>query len=372
MPERDYYKVLGVKPDATQDQIRKVYRRLAKEHHPDRQGGSKAAEERFKEIAEAYGVLGDPEKRKQYDRLRQAGMDGGVFGGMGDFGHTFRGGPRTQWSAGQGVRFEDLGDLGSLFEQMFGGAQGGAQGGGRRRGRDISSSVTISFDMAVRGGKVQVAIPREEACPSCKGSGAAPGSKVSNCQQCGGRGQVLSGQGGFSVARPCTACFGRGRIIDKPCRTCRGSGSVENAARVEVTIPKGIRDGQRMRLAGLGESGSGGAQAGDLLLEVHVEPHPKFERKGRDIHSKVTVSMADAALGTEVDVATLHGDVNVKVPPGIQPGRRLRVKGYGLETSDGRRGDHYVEIEVSIPRKLSAEQKRLLEQFRRAPTPSRS
>lgn len=367
MAEKDFYKVLGVSPEASQEEIRKAYRRLAKKHHPDRRGGSKAAEERFKQVAEAYGVLGDPEKRKQYDRLRQAGMHGGPFAGFAGFEDVFAGARGRAGPQGVGVNFEDLGGLGDLFSRMFGGGRSTAERAVKQRGRDVASTITIPFETAVRGGKVEVHIPSEKPCPSCSGTGAAPGSRAETCPQCGGRGQVLSGQGAFSVARPCPACFGRGKIIQKPCGKCRGSGTVEESSVVEVRVPAGIESGQKMKLAGLGQPGVGGAEPGDVLLEVRVQSHPRFDRKGRNIHSKVLVDMAEAALGTEVDVQTMQGLVTVRVPPGTQPGQKLRIPEYGLETSDGRKGDHFVEVQVRIPRNLTEEQRRLLEQLRRAP-----
>ncbi|MHC4591526.1 MAG: molecular chaperone DnaJ [Planctomycetota bacterium] len=367
MPEKDYYEILGVAPDAPHEKIRKAYRRLAKKHHPDRQKGSKAAEDKFKEIADAYSVLGDPEKRKQYDRLRQAGMRGSWFGGTGGFEDVFGAAGAQGWQQQGGLKFEDLGGLGDLFSRIFGGRRTGAQRPTKQRGQDITSSIAIPFDTAARGGTVQVKVPRERSCPSCGGSGAAPGTKADTCPQCNGGGQVLSGQGAFSVARPCPACFGRGRVVRTPCGKCHGRGMVEEASRIEVKIPAGIENGQRMRLAGLGQPGAGSGANGDLLLEVRVRPHADFDRKGRDICGKVQVDMVDAALGTKVDVQTMQGPLTVRVPPGTQPGQKLRVAGYGLETSDGRRGDHYVEIQVQIPRDLTEEQKKLLEQLRRAP-----
>ncbi len=367
MAAKDYYKILGVAPEASHEQVRKAYRRLAKKHHPDRQGGSKAAEEKFKEIADAYSVLGDPEKRKHYDRLRQAGMSGGRFDGYPGFEDLFGEGARGKWQRGEGVSFGDLGSLRDLFSSMFGGGRGAGERAARQRGRDVISSITIPFGTAVRGGKVEVKIPRERACPNCSGTGAAPGTRVDTCPQCNGTGQVLSGQGAFSVAQPCPACFGRGRIIQTPCGKCQGTGTTEEPSVIEVKIPAGIEDGKKMRLTGLGQPGVGGGGAGDLLLEVHVQPHPKFDRKGREIYSKTRIDMVDAALGTKVDVDTLHGIVTVTVPPGTQPGQKLRIPGYGLETSDGRKGDHYVEVQVRIPRDLTEEQKKLLEQLRRAP-----
>ena len=369
MPDKDYYEVLGVAPDASKEDIRKAYRRLAKKHHPDRQKGSKAAEERFKEITNAYSVLGDPEKRKQYDRLRQAGMHGGpfggfeeMFGGMGGAGAAQAGGMGFD-AAGGGLR--------DLFSRIFGGGGSRAASAGPQRGRDVVSAVSVPFETAARGGKLSVRLPQQVQCPNCGGSGAAPGSRVDTCTQCGGSGQVLSGQGAFSVSRPCPACFGRGKIVQQPCGKCRGTGTYEKQSTVEVTIPAGIGNGQQIRLAGLGESGSGRGKPGDLLLEVRVEAHPKFTRKGRDLYSKLNVDMVDAALGTEVDVQTLHGVVALRVPAGIQPGQRMRIPGHGLETSDGRKGDHYVEVQVRIPKDLTDEQRKLLEQLRRTPSAAR-
>jgi molecular chaperone DnaJ len=223
----------------------------------------------------------------------------------------------------------------------------------------------------VRGGKVQVRIPSDKPCAACHGTGATDDSRVDTCPRCGGTGQILQGQGAFSVAQPCPTCFGRGKVIQKPCPRCRGTGSVSEQSKVEVSIPAGVEDGQKMRLAGLGQRGTGGGKPGDLLLEVHVASHPHFDRKGRDIYSKVQVGIADAALGTEVDVETMQGLVTVKVPAGTQPGQKLRVRGHGLETSDGRKGDHYVEVVVVVPKKLTAEQRRLLEQLREAPAAAR-
>jgi len=364
MPDRDYYKVLGVSSDASNEDVRKAYRRLAKKYHPDRHDGSKAAEEKFKSITEAYSVLGDPQKRKQYDQLRKAGMSGGAFRGFQGFEGAFGGAGRGK---ARGFDFGDLGGLSDLFSSMFSGGRSKAERATRQRGRDIHSAITIPFDTAVRGGTVQVRVPVEQTCAACSGTGAAPGSRVDTCPQCNGTGQVLTGQGAFSVSRPCPACFGRGRVIQTPCRSCRGSGTVEQTSRVDVAIPQGIQDGQKMRLAGLGEPGVGGGAPGDLLLEVHVQAHPHFERKGRDIYSRVKVDMVRAALGCEVDVSTLQGEVTLKVPAGTQPGQKLRIPGYGMETSDGRKGDHYVEVQVVIPRNLTPEQKRLLAQFRKAP-----
>jgi molecular chaperone DnaJ len=367
MAERDYYKVLGVSPDASHEEIRKAYRQLAKRYHPDRAGGSKAAEERFKEINDAYSVLGDAEKRKQYDRLRQAGMRGGWAEGGRGFEDIFAGTGAQPWEAEGGISFEDLGGLGDLFSRIFGGGRMRAEYAARQRGRDVVSAISVPFETAAHGGRVEIKVPREKTCPTCAGTGAAPGTRAETCRQCRGTGQVLSGQGGFSFARPCPVCFGRGKVIQRPCDSCSGTGAVEDLSTVEVKIPPGTETGQKIRLAGLGQPGAGGGRGGDLLLEVRVMPHPSFERKGQDVYSKVSIDMTDAALGTQVDVETLQGEITVKVPPGIQPGQRLRIAGYGVRTRDGHRGDHYVEVQVSIPRNLTEEQRRLLEQLRRVP-----
>jgi len=360
MPEKDYYKLLGVKPDAEQDAIRKAYRRMAKKHHPDRHGGSKAAEEKFKPIADAWSVLGDSEKRKEYDALRSARARGGPGGGF-SFEDMFQQGDFAGGGAQQG-------GFGDMFSRFFGGGERSrAPHAPRQRGGDLISTITVPFEKAVNGGDIHVTVPREKSCGSCSGSGATKGSSVDICPQCGGAGQVQAGQGAFSVARPCSTCLGRGKIIQKPCTACNGSGSVEKPSRVKVTIPTGIEDGKKMRLGGMGRAGSGGAPAGDLLLEVHVAPHAVYSRKGRDIHSRVSIGMADAALGTSVDAQTLHGEVTLKVPPGTQPGRKMRVSGYGLELPDGQKGDHIVEIQVVVPKELNEEQRRLLERLRRFP-----
>ena len=366
MAEKDYYKVLGVDRDASAEEVRKVYRRLAKKYHPDRNKGSEAAEEKFKEITEADGVLGDQEKRKAYDRLREAGMRGDFTG----FEDLFRssgaaGGPRAEGPAG--MRFEDLGSMGDLFSKIFGGGQaasgGGARGPSRQAGRDVRSQVTIPFEVAAAGGKINVRVPRQEKCRRCKGTGAAPGAKTAVCPQCGGAGTVSSGLGGFSMAQPCPQCFGRGKIIRKPCAACHGSGWAEQMAQIDVKVPPGVEDGQKLRLAGMGEPGRGGAPAGTLVLELKVGPHPEFGREGLNVISTVTVDMVGAVLGTTADVQTMDGTVSMKVPPGTQPGQKLRLKGRGIKGPDGREGDHLAQVKVLIPKKVTKKQKELLKEF---------
>ncbi len=360
MADKDYYKILGVSPEASQEEIRKAYRRLAKRYHPDRNRGSKAAEEKFKRIGEAYGVLGDEEKRKHYDRLKDAQMHGG---GAWNFEDLFGGAGRARRG---GVGPEGPGGFGDLFSRIFGGAGGvGTEYSTRRRGRDVHSRVRISFEKAARGGKVTVRMPRQRACERCGGTGAAPGTGSEVCPRCGGKGTVSSGLGGFSLSRPCPQCFGRGRIIERPCAACRGTGTTEQVSSVRVNIPPGIESGQKLRLSGMGEPGVGGAEAGDLFLEVQVKGHPTFRRDGLNVYSALEVDMADAALGTRMEVETMDGRVSVKVPPGTQPGQKLRLKGRGLRGSDGRQGDHFVEVRVRIPRNITQRQKDLLEEFSR-------
>jgi molecular chaperone DnaJ len=354
MPEKDYYKVLGVSPDASKDEIRKAYRKLAKKYHPDRNKGSDSAQEKFKEISEAYNVLSKPEKRKKYDQLRQAHRRGGagfnfedIFGG--------KGGGRAR-SAGQepfsGGSFSDL------FSSIFGESRGaGPSYSTSERGRDIRSRIKIPFEKAARGGKVTVKIPRQQECPRCGGTGAAPGTRVDICPQCGGRGRTSSGLGGFSMSQVCPQCFGRGKIIQNPCGLCNGDGTIEVQADVEVNIPPGIENGQKLRLSGMGEPGVAGGRAGDLILEIEVGGHPTFRRKGLDVYSTLTVSVGEAALGTEKDVKTMNGTVKLKIPPGSQPGQKLRLKKRGIKGKDGRQGDHYVELKVRIPTNPTEKQK---------------
>jgi molecular chaperone DnaJ len=367
MPEKDYYEILGVSPDASKDEIRKAYRKLAKKYHPDRNQGSTAAQDKFKKISEAYKVLSDPDKRQKYDRLRQAHREGGagfsfedLFGG---------GGAQAQGGAGsEGFDFGGGGGgLGDLFSSIFGGGRGaGNQYSTRQRGHDVHSRVSIPFEKAARGGKVSVRVPAQSECERCGGTGAAPGSKVDICPQCGGRGRVSTGAEGFSRSQPCPQCFGRGKIIQSPCGLCHGEGSRETQRMVEVNVPRGIEDGKKLRLRGMGEPGMAGGEAGDLILEVHVQSHPTFRREGLDIYSSATVPMVDAVLGTEIEAQTMEGPVRLTVPAGTQPGQKLRLKGRGLKDAQGHTGDHYVTVKVRIPRDLTDRQKELMEQFGRS------
>ena len=360
MPGTDYYSILGVPKNAAEDEIKQAYRRLAKRYHPDKNAGDKEAERRFKEVNEAYEVLSDKQKRARYDQLR----DGGFQYEGADFAEAFGRGRGGQARAG-GVRFEDLGDFGDLFENFFGGAQAGpgAARGAAERGNDLLYELEVPFETAAFGGRASVNVLRQESCATCRGEGAAPGASRRPCPMCRGTGRVQIGQGGFAFSRACPQCLGRGEIVTGLCSVCHGSGRVQRTRTIEVNIPPGVSDGQKIRLAGQGDVGVRGGSSGDLLLEIHIRPHAEFTRVGRDIYSDITVGMADAALGTTVDVKTIHGRVTVKIPPGTQSGTKLRLRGRGVPGPNGVFGDHYVRVKVETPRTLTAEQERLLHEF---------
>lgn len=363
MPEKDYYSVLGVTESAGEGEIRKAFRKLAKQYHPDANRGDTNAEKRFKEISEAYEVISDADKRQQYDQLRRARRQG--FGAAGGFDpSTFTGGAR---SGGSTFSFEDLGDFGDLFSDIFSREPRYGAHAGRsyrpQKGEELTFSINIPFDLAMRGGKTTLSIPRNESCPKCGGSGAEPGTKPQACPSCNGSGSVSVSQGAFAFSRPCPQCLGRGNINTSPCKSCGGRGTLSRTRTITVDIPKGINDAAKIRLAGQGEAGIAGGPPGDLYLLTHVAPHAEFERKGNDVHSTVTIEMVQAALGAKVPVNTLDGTVTLTVPPGTQPGTKLRLRGRGVKTASGREGHHYVTVEVSVPKNLTEEQKKLLEEF---------
>ncbi len=367
MAAKDYYQILGVAPDADADTIKKAYRKLARKYHPDVNPGDPSAEERFKSISEAYRVVSDPEQRKRYDAMRNAGAGAGFGGGGGFEGFGFgQPGAGGEWRT---VDFGDLGgaegfNLGDLFSSIFGGRQArGAGARAPRKGADRRVDVRVSFQVAAKGGQVEIRVPLEVECPRCEGKGAEPGTKVETCPHCGGSGSVSLVQGGFAVQRPCPRCYGRGTLIEEPCARCRGEGSVTEPRRVKVRIPALADDGDRIRLRGQGEPGPAGGPPGDLVLTVRVKPDRFFRREGLDIHCTVPITVVQAMLGTKVRVRTIHGTkVEVRVPPGTQNGTRLRLKGQGLER-DGQKGDQYVEIQVKVPEKLTAEERELVEQL---------
>ncbi|MGE0433451.1 MAG: molecular chaperone DnaJ [Planctomycetota bacterium] len=369
MTGKDYYQILGVDEKATTDEIKKAFKRLARQYHPDRNKAPDATD-RFKEINEAFQVLSDETRRAEYDNFRRYGGMGG-FGRRGPSGGGGGGGAGPMPGGFSGTSFDDL--FGSLFGRGGGGGTSTGGFGGqprarqRNRGDDARSSIRVPFDTALRGGSVTIRFSRQTACDTCKGSGAAPGSKVSTCSTCRGAGVVAMGGGPFTVQRPCNVCGGSGKLIESPCTTCDGAGLVVRPQEATVTIPRGVSDGQTIRLAGLGHAGPNGKPAGDLLLEIFVAERPGFRREGRQIHSDVTITIDDAALGCEMDVETVDGTVSLRVPPGTQPGATLRLRGKGyFHGGTDQRGDHMVHIRVEIPRTLNAAQRKALEAFRKA------
>jgi molecular chaperone DnaJ len=364
--EKDYYKTLGVSREASQDEIAKAYRRLARQYHPDANPNNPKAEETFKDVSEAHQVLSDPEKRKEYDRIRDmvesgafaGGRGGDSFGGAGGFGR-----------AGPGAAGMDLGDLlGGLFGEgapgtaATGAGRAGAGRGGQR-GRDAETTLTLSFADAMAGVTTTLQVAGRAACGTCGGSGAKPGTSPAVCTTCGGRGQVLSDQGLFSFAQTCTACGGRGMVITDPCSTCGGGGAVSSTRRVRARIPAGVKDGARIRLKGKGEAGLRGGPPGDLYVTVRVRAHELFGRRGGDLTLTVPVTFAEAAMGTTLRVPTLDGEVSVKVPAGTPSGKRLRVRGHGAPKAGGDHGDLLVTVDIHVPRNLTKTQKKLLGDF---------
>ncbi|HZD37810.1 MAG TPA: molecular chaperone DnaJ [Actinomycetes bacterium] len=358
--EKDFYAILGVPEDASAQDVKKAYRKLAQQLHPDANPGDRTAEERFKEVGRAYGVLSDPKKRAEYDEARRL-VGSGSFGGFG-----FPGGGGF---GNQRVRVEDLGDLGDLgglgglFGNLFGG--GRSQQRAARRGRDVESEVTLGFEEAVRGATIPLQLRGPAACRTCKGTGAEPGTLPRMCPTCNGRGTVTRDQGLFGLSSPCPTCQGRGTVIDHPCTTCHGSGTEVRTRELRVRIPTGVSDGAVVRLKGQGEPGAAGAPAGDLIVKVHVTPHQLFGRRGQDLTMTVPVTFAEAALGTELTVPTLDGQVTLKIPAGTQNGRTFRVKGRGVP-GNGRSkpgGDLLVTVQVAVPEKLSRKERDLLREF---------
>lgn len=365
-PEQDYYGVLGVTSNATADQIKRAYRKLAKKWHPDANPNDKTAGERFKGITEAYSVLSDAKKRKQYDDLRRYG----AFSRPGPRSPGPGRRPGATGTAG-GQRFEEmdfgdlsggLGGLGDLFSSIFGGGADKKKSG-TERGESVETVVSIPFRVAALGGKVPIAVPVTEACGTCGGSGAAPGATLTTCPECKGSGTISFGYGGFAVKRPCPQCRGRGRIAAQACPTCQGSGEVRVERRLMINVPPGTDTGTKIRLKGHGPRGTGGAAAGDLMVAFQVEPDRFFQREGLDVHCTVPINIAQAMLGTKLKVRTLDGKhVVLRIPAGTQGGRKFRIKGQGVEKG-GERGDQIVEVQVEVPAKLSPEQEAMVKSF---------
>jgi molecular chaperone DnaJ len=344
---RDYYDVLGVPRNATDQEIKSAYRKLAFKYHPDRNPGRKDAEEKFKEAAEAYAVLADSDKRHMYDR----------------FGHAGLGSAATGFDPTVFTGFEDiLGGLGDIFG--FGDLFGAGRRRGPQRGSDLRYDLEISFEEAARGAETTIQIPRQGACGTCQGSGAAPGSKPTSCPQCHGRGQIRTQQGPFVLSRTCGYCRGAGSVIAKPCPTCRGAGRVEQERKLTVRIPAGIATGQRLRLSGEGEAGPAGGPAGDLYVVIHVQDHPFFQRDGNDLFCEIRVSFPTLALGRDITIPTLEGEESFTIPEGTQSGAVFRLRGRGMPDVSGRgRGDLLVTVKGVTPTKLTRDQKKLLQQL---------
>jgi len=349
----DYYEILGVARNADEAELKKAYRRLAIECHPDRNRGSKEAEEKFKELAEAYGVLGDPHKRQMYDRFGKEGLRGAGF------------------APGFSSVEDIFSSFGSIFDDLFGFGFGGRRGRGQgrdpngpRRGADLRYDLSISFRESVQGGEHKLTLAHRIKCEVCSGSGAAPGTSRKTCSRCGGSGQFMQNQGFFTIASTCPGCSGAGSTVESPCRECRGSGLVERERQVSVTIPAGVDDGVRMRLGGEGEAGEYGGPQGDLYVFLHVEPDERFLRDGYDLHLEADIDFAQAALGATIEVPLLDEEREVKIRRGTQPGDTTVLRGEGVPRLRGHgKGDLVVHLNVKIPKKLSAEQEQLLRRW---------
>jgi molecular chaperone DnaJ len=356
----DFYKVLGVSESAKEDEIKKAYRRLAKKYHPDANPDDPAAADRFKEIGEAYSVLSDPAKRKQYDQMRKLG----AFG-FGQRRPSSTGGFSTRTSPEGGFSFDDLpGGLGDIFSSIFDrGRRSEEKKRGPKKGRNVEYVVDISFKRAVEGGKVTISVPVTEDCARCKGGGAEPGTALKTCSECDGSGTVSFGQGGFAVKRPCPNCMGRGKIPETPCSVCGGSGTVRQSRTLQVTVPQGVETGSKVRLSGQGERGSGGGAAGDLIISFRVKPDRFFRRDGLNVYVTVPLNVAQAILGSRIRVRTVSGKrVTLKIPAGTQSGTKFRIRGQGI-TKDGRTGDQFVEVKVEVPEELDDAAKQSFSDF---------
>jgi len=355
---QDYYELLGCSRTSSADDIKKAFRKLAMQHHPDRNQGDKDAEKKFKELNHAYDVLKDPDKRAAYDRYGAAAFENG---GMGP------GGP-SGFQGGQGFDFGSV--FGDIFDEMFGGAGGRGGRGGRAdmRGQDLRFNLEITLEQAYSGTEATVRVPSSVSCESCHGSGAEPGSKPHQCTTCHGRGRVRAQQGFFTVERACPTCHGAGQVIDKPCRACAGQGRVRRDKTLKVNIPSGVEDGTRIRLTGEGEAGARGGPAGDLYVFLSVRRHQLFEREGPDVHCKVPISMVQATLGGSIEVPTLDAKMaRINIPAGAQGGHQFRLRGKGMPiVRSSQKGDMYIEIMVETPVNLTSRQKDLLKEFEKA------
>lgn len=346
--KREYYEVLGVSRNCTDQELKSAYRKLALQYHPDRNPGDPAAEEKFKEASEAYSVLSDAQKRAAYDRFGHAAVNGAGFGGGGGFDVNV-----------------DISEIfGDMFSDLFGGGGSGRRRARAQRGGDLREDLDLQFEEAVFGVKKSVTVTRHETCTECKGSGAAAGKAPAVCTDCGGRGQVRFQQGFFSVARTCARCSGTGQIISDPCKVCRGQGRTAHERTLDVNVPAGVEDGTRIRYQEQGDAGGNGGPAGDLFIVLHVREHEFFEREGNDLHCALPISFPQAAMGAEITVHTLYGDHKLKVPEGTQSGHVFRIRGKGVPVlNSSGKGDLYVEVRVQTPRQLSKRQRELLSEL---------
>lgn len=350
MSEQDYYKILGCEKTASDEELKKAYRKLAMEYHPDRNKDNPKAEEKFKEINAAYDTLKDPQKRASYDRFGAAGASG--MGGAGGFS-----------GAGFGSAFSDIFE--DMFGEMMGGAGGGRRSNGPLRGSDMQFSLDVTLEDAFKGKDAKLKIPTVEACTDCKGTGSADGGKAEKCPDCGGAGRVRAQQGFFTIERACTTCNGQGSVIKSPCPKCSGAGRVRGDKTVQISIPAGISEGQRIRLSGEGEAGIRGGGSGDLFVLINIKQHKFFKREGSNLHCRVPVPMTTAALGGNLDVPTIEGQkASIKIPSGTQTGQQLRLKGKGMNIMRSEnRGDMFVEIFVETPVNLDKKQTDLMKQL---------
>jgi molecular chaperone DnaJ len=351
MTKRDYYEILGLEKGASDEEIKKAYRKMAVKHHPDKNPGDKTAEEKFKELGEAYEVLSDSQKRAAYDQYGHAAFDrrAGGFGRAGGFHDPFE-------------VFREVFGGGGIFEDLFGGAQ--RDPSQPQRGDDLRYDLEMTFEEAAHGSEKEITVTKPDRCEECQGTGAEAGARARTCPTCGGRGQVISSRGIFSIAQNCPQCQGAGRIIDKPCKVCRGHGRRERTSKIKLRIPAGVDTGSRLRSAGNGEAGWRGGPSGDLYVVLHVRPHEIFQREGDDLLCEVPVSFVQAALGADIDVPTLDGKGAIKLPAGTQSGTLFRLKGKGVKNIQGYgSGDLHVRIHVEIPTHLSAAQKTKLQEF---------
>jgi molecular chaperone DnaJ len=353
MSKRDYYEVLGVEKSATEEEIKKAYRKMAVKYHPDKNPGDKTAEEKFKELGEAYEVLSDANKRAAYDQYGHAAFDRRAGGGFGRGG----GGFHDPFDV-----FREVFGGGSIFEDLFGGSR--SDPSGPQRGDDLRYDMEITFEEAAHGCEKEVSVNKPEKCDVCHGSGAEAGARTRTCPTCGGRGQVISSRGIFSIAQTCPQCQGAGRMVDKPCKNCRGEGRKEKSSTIKLRIPAGVDTGSRLRSAGNGEAGLRGGPSGDLYVVLHVKPHEIFQRDGDDLLCEVPVSFVQAALGAEIEVPTLGATATIKIAPGTQPGTMFRLKGKGIKNVQGYgHGDLHVRVNVEVPTHLNSAQKAKLQEF---------